>query len=161
MSICLRYAHDKEEAIEVVNDGFLKIFQHIDDFDTTRPFKAWLGRIMVNTSIDRLRSRKKIVFTNDLAIAEEPSIAAEAIDKLSYEELLYLIQTLPPTYKTVFNLFVIEGWQHQEIATLLGISEGTSKSNLFKAKKILQEKIEKLFALRKSKGIRYLTKVAL
>jgi RNA polymerase sigma-70 factor (ECF subfamily) len=143
MSIALRYAQNKEEAIEILNDGFLKIFQHITDFDTNRPFKSWLAKIMVNTAIDHLRSKKRISFTEDITQVYDLGMDDTAIDKLSYDELLVLVQSLPPAYRTVFNLYVIEGFQHQEIAEQLGVSEGTSKSNLFKAKKILKEKIEK------------------
>lgn len=143
MSIALRYAQNKEEAIEILNDGFLKIFQHISEFDTTRPFKAWLAKIMVNTAIDHLRSKKRISFTEDITQVYDLGMDDKAMDKLSYDELLLLVQSLPPAYRMVFNLYVMEGYQHQEIAEQLGISEGTSKSNLFKAKKILKEKIEK------------------
>lgn len=143
LSICLRYAQNREEAVEIMNDGFLKIFQHIQSFDTSRSFKTWLAKIMVNTSIDFLRSKKKLVFVDDINQVPEPGIDEKIIDKLSYEELLKLVQVLPPAYRTVFNLYIMEGYQHQEIAAMLGISEGTSKSNLFKAKKILKEKITK------------------
>jgi len=143
MSIALRYAQNKEEAIEILNDGFLKIFQHISEFDTTRPFKSWLAKIVVNTAIDHLRSKKRISFTEDITQVYDLGMDDKAMDKLSYDELLLLVQSLPPAYRTVFNLYVMEGYQHQEIAEQLGISEGTSKSNLFKAKKILKEKIEK------------------
>jgi len=143
MSIALRYAQNKEEAVEILNDGFLKIFQHIKEFDTNRPFKSWLAKIMVNTAIDHLRSKKKISFTEDIEKVYDLGMDDTAMDKLSYDELLILVQSLPPAYRTVFNLYVIEGYQHQEIADQLGISEGTSKSNLFKAKKLLKDKIEK------------------
>lgn len=143
LSICLRYAQNREEAVEIMNDGFLKIFQHIQSFDTSRSFKTWLAKIMVNTSIDFLRSKKKLVFVDDINQVPEPGIDEKIVDKLSYEELLKLVQVLPPAYRMVFNLYVMEGYQHQEIAAMLRISEGTSKSNLFKAKKILKEKITK------------------
>jgi RNA polymerase sigma-70 factor (ECF subfamily) len=143
LSICLRYAQNREEAVEIMNDGFLKIFQHIQSFDTSRSFKTWLAKIMVNTSIDFLRSKKKLIFVDDINQVPEPGIDEKIVDKLSYEELLKLVQVLPPAYRTVFNLYIMEGYQHQEIAAMLRISEGTSKSNLFKAKKILKEKITK------------------
>ncbi|MEC5147797.1 RNA polymerase sigma factor [Chitinophaga sp. 212800010-3] len=143
LSICLRYAQNRDEAIEIMNDGFLKIFQHIQSFDTSRSFKTWLAKIMVNTAIDFLRGKKKLVFTDDFSQLQDPGTNEKAIDKLSYDELLKHIQALPPAYRTVFNLYVMEGFQHQEIAQILRISEGTSKSNLFKAKKILKERIIK------------------
>lgn len=145
MAICLRYANNKDEAIEILNDGFLKIFNHIQTYDTSRPFKSWLSKIMANTAIDHLRSKKRISFSEDITQAYDLGVSDDkALDKLAYEELLRLVQELPPAYKTVFNLYVMEGFQHQEIADLLGISEGTSKSNLFKAKRILKTKIEEL-----------------
>ncbi|RPE13638.1 RNA polymerase sigma factor [Chitinophaga lutea] len=148
MAICLRYANNKNEAIEILNDGFLKIFNHINSYDTSRPFKSWLSKIMANTAIDHLRSRKKISFAEDISQAYDLGVTDDkALDKLSYDEILLLVQNLPPAYKTVFNLYVMEGFQHQEIAAMLGISEGTSKSNLFKAKRILKEKIEEITSL--------------
>lgn len=145
MAICLRYAANKDEAVEILNDGFLKIFNHIHAYDTSRPFKSWLSKIMANTAIDHLRSNKKISFSEDITQAYDLGVSDDkALDKLAYEEILQLVQDLPPAYKTVFNLYVMEGFQHQEIADLLGISEGTSKSNLFKAKRILKTKIEEL-----------------
>lgn len=141
MSIAMRYAHQRDEAIEILNDAFLKVFQHIQTFDTNRSFKSWLAKIIVNTAIDYLRKQKKIAFTEEISAGVELSIADSIVDKLSYNELLQLVQALPPSYRTVFNLYVMDGFQHQEIARMLSISEGTSKSNLFKAKKILKEKI--------------------
>ncbi|WP_201747984.1 RNA polymerase sigma factor [Chitinophaga vietnamensis] len=153
MSICLRYVQQKEEAVEIMNDGFLKIFQHIHSFDTSRPFKSWLAKIMVNTAIDYLRSKKKVQFADDIDHVHEIAVDEHIVEKLSYDELLQLVQTLPPAYRTVFNLYVMEGFQHHEIAQTLGISEGTSKSNLFKAKKILKEKITKAAANPSQGGI--------
>lgn len=143
MAICLRYSNNKNEAVEILNDGFLKIFNHIESYDTSRPFKSWLSKIMANTAIDHLRSKKRISFSEDINQAYDLGVMDDsAMAKLSYDEILQLVQNLPPAYKTVFNLYVMEGFQHQEIADMLGISEGTSKSNLFKAKRILKEKIE-------------------
>lgn len=144
MSICLRYAQNRAEAIEILNDGFLKVFQHIASFDTNRSFKSWLAKIIVNTAIDFLRSKSKIAFTDNIEHIYDLGMEDKTLDKISYEELLKHIQTLPPAYRTVFNLYVMEGYHHQEIAAMLAISEGTSKSNLFKAKKILREKILKI-----------------
>ncbi|HVI48055.1 MAG TPA: sigma-70 family RNA polymerase sigma factor, partial [Chitinophaga sp.] len=112
-------------------------------FDISRPFNTWLAKIMVNTAIDFLRSKKKLVFTSDVEQMYDLGTDSKVVEKLSYEELLKLVQTLTPAYRTVFNLYVMEGFQHHEIAEMLDISVGTSKSNLFKAKKILQEKIIK------------------
>ncbi|RBL93494.1 RNA polymerase sigma factor [Chitinophaga flava] len=141
LSICMRYVPNRDEALEIMNDGFLKVFQRINTFDSGRPFKAWLSKVMVNTAIDFLRSRKKLVFTDSIEQLNDLWKDDKVIDKLSYDELLMHVQSLSPAYRTVFNLYVIEGYQHHEIAVMLGISIGTSKSNLFKAKKVLQGKI--------------------
>jgi RNA polymerase sigma factor (sigma-70 family) len=141
MSISLRYAPNREEAIEILNDSFLKVFQHIDTFDIQRSFKSWLAKIVVNTAIDFLRSKSKISFVDNIEQIYDLGMEDKTLDHISYNELLKYVQTLPPAYRTVFNLYVMEGYHHQEIAALLSISEGTSKSNLFKAKKILKEKI--------------------
>lgn len=142
MAICLRYAGDRDEAAEVMNQGFFKVFTNIDRYDATRPFKAWLGRIMMNASIDYYRSNLKMAYTDDLEKAEHISNGDMADRKLHYEDLLQLIQKLPNAYRTVFNLFAIDGLSHEEIAEKLGISTGTSKSNLHKARQKLKQMIE-------------------
>ena len=138
MSICLRYAPNREEAVEVVNDGFMKVFTRIGTYDPKRSFKNWLGRIMVNTSIDYYRANHKHFHHDDLDTAKETEFPADVIDKLAYDELISLVQQLPQSYRTVFNLHVIDGYKHEEIAEMLSISAGTSKSNLFKAKEVLK-----------------------
>lgn len=141
MGICLRYASDRDEAAEVMNQGFFKVFTHLEGFDTTRPFKAWLGRIMMNVSIDYYRSNLKMAYTDDLEKAEHISDGELADRKLNYDELLEMVQQLPQAYRTVFNLFAIEGYSHEEIGDMLGISPGTSKSNLHKARQKLKQMI--------------------
>lgn len=141
MSICLRYAPNREEAVEVVNDGFMKVFTRIRTYDPKRSFKNWLGRIMLNTSIDHYRANHKHYHHDGLDKAEETEFPASVIDKLAYDELIGLVQQLPQSYRTVFNLHVIDGYKHNEIAEMLSISAGTSKSNLFKAKELLKTMI--------------------
>ncbi|HTD97956.1 MAG TPA: sigma-70 family RNA polymerase sigma factor [Mucilaginibacter sp.] len=138
MGICLRYANNREEAAEVMNQGFYKVFTRIDTYDTSRPFKAWLGKIMMNVSIDYYRANLKMAYTEDLDKAEHISDGDLADKKLNYDDLLAMIQKLPNAYRTVFNLFAIEGYSHDEIGELLGISAGTSKSNLHKARQKLK-----------------------
>jgi len=138
MGICLRYANNREEAAEVMNQGFYKVFTRIETFDTSRPFKAWLGKIMMNVSIDYYRANLKMAYAEDLDKAEHLSDGDLADKKLHYEDLLKMVQKLPPAYRTVFNLFAIEGYTHEEIGELLGISSGTSKSNLHKARQKLK-----------------------
>jgi RNA polymerase sigma factor (sigma-70 family) len=149
MSICFKYANDKEDAVEIINDGFLKIFKEIYNFkplseDLAFGFTSWLRRIMINTSIDHYRKNKHTAIFKDLNEEEETTTAAQEQDvlaNLSYNELLKLIQELSPAYRLVFNLYAIEGMTHKEVGQQLNISEGTSKSNFAKARAFLQKKL--------------------
>lgn len=141
MGICLRYTKDRDEAAEVMNQGFFKVFTHIESFDATRPFKAWLGRIMMNVSIDFYRANLKMAYTDDLENAAHLSDGELPDRNLNYNDLLAMVQQLPPAYRTVFNLFAIEGYSHEEIAEMLNINAGTSKSNLHKARLKLKKMI--------------------
>jgi RNA polymerase sigma factor (sigma-70 family) len=141
MGICLRYANNREEAAEVMNQGFFKVFTRIDTYDTTRPFKAWLGKIMTNVSIDYYRANLKMAYAEDLDKAENVTDGELPDRKLNYDDLLAMIQRLPNAYRTVFNLYAIEGYTHEEIGEMLDISSGTSKSNLHKARQKLKQMI--------------------
>jgi len=141
MGICLRYTGNRDEAAEVMNQGFFKVFTRIDSFDREKPFKAWLGKIMVNTSIDFYRANLKMAYTDDLEKAEHVSDGILADRNLRYDDLLAMVQKLPNAYRTVFNLFAIEGYSHEEIADMLHINTGTSKSNLHKARQKLKQMI--------------------
>jgi len=141
MGICLRYANNREEAAEVMNQGFFKVFTRIDTYDTTRPFKAWLGKIMTNVSIDYYRANLKMAYAEDLDKAENITDGELPDRKLNYEDLLAMVQKLPNAYRTVFNLYAIEGYTHEEIGEMLDISSGTSKSNLHKARQKLKQMI--------------------
>jgi RNA polymerase sigma factor (sigma-70 family) len=141
MGICLRYAGNRDEAADVLNQGFFKVFTHIAKYDASRPFKAWLGKIMMNTSIDYYRANLKMAYTDDLDKAEHLTDGELPDRKLNYDDLLSLIQQLPQAYRTVFNLFAIEGYTHDEIAVMLNINAGTSKSNLHKARQKLKQMI--------------------
>jgi RNA polymerase sigma-70 factor (ECF subfamily) len=138
MSICLRYAGNRYEAAEIMNQGFLKVFTNLHKYDKDRPFIAWVGRIMMNTSVDYYRSNLKLSLNDDLDAAEDIGHNELPDQKLNYDDLLAMIQQLPNAYRTVFNLFAIEGFSHDEIAAQLNISTGTSKSNLFKAREKLK-----------------------
>ena len=146
LSICERYAGNHDDALEILNDGFLKIFKEIHKFkpaytDGMASFKGWLRKIMVYTSIDHYRKNKKHLLNihTDPTLLQIAVSYETAIDKMSYEEILKAIQLLSPAYRTVFNLFIIDGLSHNEIAKKLGIAEGTSKSNLSKARMHLQK----------------------
>ena len=141
MGICLRYANNRDEAAEVMNQGFFKVFTRIDTYDTTRPFKAWLGKIMTNVSIDYYRANLKMAYADDLDKAENMTDGELPDRKLNYEDLLAMVQRLPNAYRTVFNLYAIEGYTHEEIGEMLEISSGTSKSNLHKARQKLKQMI--------------------
>lgn len=141
LSICLRYAPNRDEAIETVNDGFMKVFTRLATFDPQRSFKSWLGKIMVNTAIDHYRVAHKHQQHDSLDSAAEAEFPVSIIDQLSYNELIGLIQELPDSYRAVFNLHVIDGYKHEEIARMMAISVGTSKSNLFKARATLKARI--------------------
>jgi len=141
MSICLRYAGNRYEAVEIMNEGFLKVFMNLDKFDNEKPFKAWLGRIMINTSINYYRSNLKMAQMDDLEKAEGFGHYDLPDSKLSYDDLIAMVHRLPPAYRAVFNLYAIEGYTHSEIGKLLDINEGTSKSNLFKARDKLKNMI--------------------
>lgn len=141
MGICRRYALDDFDAGDVLNDGFLKVFLHIDKYESTKPFKAWFARIITNTAIDKYRLNLKFSTHEDISDHEYIGQAAAIYNQLDYKDLLRLIQGLSPAYRVVFNLYAIDGYAHEEIAEMLDISVGTSKSNLFKARKKLQEKL--------------------
>lgn len=143
--ICLRYSKDEDEAKDVLQDGFIKVFIQLKTFDINKgSFEGWLKRIFVNQAIDCYRKKKAVINSvpaEDIS-DEVPDDDREEYDlDFSKEELLEMIQQLPDGYRTVFNLFVIENMGHKEIATLLGISENTSKTQFFKARKLLREKI--------------------
>jgi len=146
MAICDRYVNNQDDALEILNDGFLKIFKEIHHYkpaykDVVSSFKGWLRKIMVYTAIDHFRKYQKhqLVASLDDVVYHVPSVSDDAINKLSYDEIIRAVQDLSPGYRAVFNLFVIEEFSHEEIAGHLGISIGTSKSNLSKARRQLQK----------------------
>lgn len=146
MAVCDRYTNNQDDAIEILNDGFLKVFKEIYRYkpaytDVISSFKGWLRKIMVYTAIDHFRKNHKHQFTTDLdnGVIQVASHAEDALDRISYEEIIRSIQDLTPGYRTVFNLFIIEGFTHEEISEKIGISIGTSKSNLAKARRQLQK----------------------
>jgi RNA polymerase sigma factor (sigma-70 family) len=145
MAICMRYTKNKDEAMEICNDGFLKVFLKGDQFDTKYPFKAWLKRIMVNTAIDFNRKNQKHNNHEDIETAYNVSSNYEnATDILGYEQLLKLVQNLNPSYRDVFNLFAIDGYTHEEISVFLNIPVGTSKSKLSRARECLRQMISEV-----------------
>jgi RNA polymerase sigma-70 factor (ECF subfamily) len=141
MSVCSRYTNKQEDAAEIINDGFLKVFKEVHRFtpayaDVMSSFKGWLRRIMIYTAIDHNRKYYKYEMATSLSekIVEALYTEEDAIDKISYDEIIKAIRHLSPAYRTILNLYIIEGFSHQEIAEQLEIAVGTSKSNLSKAK---------------------------
>lgn len=145
MGICLRYASDHDEAQDMLQDGFIKIFQKLGSFNSDGSFEGWLRRTMVNTCLDHLRRTKNLRLNVNIdSVGYLEPVRETATSKLATEELLKLVQALPTGYKTVFNMFAIEGYSHREIGEALGISENTSKSQFRKAKLHLQQALEEL-----------------
>ncbi len=138
MNIALRYGRDRQEAEDIMQEGFFKAFKGINSYSDELPFKFWLRRVMVNAAIDYLR-RHKIRFTEiDKVSYPIGSVYNDGLEQLKYAELIAAIHQLTPAYRLVFNLYAIEGYRHREIAEKLSISEGTSKSNYAKARQKLQ-----------------------
>ena len=152
MGICLRYAGNRSQAAEIMNQGFLKIFMNLDKYNQDKPFKAWVGRIMINTSITYYHSNLRMSKMEDLDIAEGVSYGELPDSKLHYDDLLSIVHRLPPAYRTVFNLYAIEGYNHEEIGKMLNISDGTSKSNLFKARDKLKQMLKEVENHSRSSG---------
>ncbi|MGK6349976.1 RNA polymerase sigma factor [Parapedobacter sp. DT-150] len=139
MGICRRYAQTSDEASDILSESFLKVFSHIEKYDASKPFKSWVGKIATNTAIDYYRANLKFGQQEDVEDHEQISNEASVYGKLAYDDLLLLVRSLSPAYQAVFNLYAIDGYNHHEIAELLGITVNTSKSNLHKARKRLQE----------------------
>jgi RNA polymerase sigma-70 factor (ECF subfamily) len=142
MSLCLRYTKNEEDALEVLNTGFLKIYKNIHRYYAAKAgLFTWMRTIIVNSCLDFIKSKQKELKAGEIDQAVELEIQPEAIAKMKSVELLELIRELPPATQAVFNLYVTEGYNHKEIGKLMGISEGTSKWHLSEARKILQQKI--------------------
>ncbi len=140
MSICLRYTDRREEAVEILHDGFMTVFTHFEQFDQNRPFKPWFRRTLINLCINHYKKHQKgIVDPGPEYPVDSQDPSPGVLGELEYADLIRAIQKLPDAYRTVFNLFVIEGFGHEEIAEMLGIQIGTSKSNLARARIKLRE----------------------
>jgi RNA polymerase sigma factor (sigma-70 family) len=140
MVLCMRYTRNEEDAIEVLHNGFLKVFKHLGTYDTSKgSLYTWIKTIVVNSAIDFIRSKQKFGTTIELTEVHEASMDNEAIQRMSATELLQLVRRLPNATQTVFNLYVVEGYNHREVGELLGISEGTSKWHLSEARRQLQQ----------------------
>ena len=148
--VCLRYSKSRDEAEEILQEGFIKMFEYIHQYKFNGPFEGWVRKIMVNCALQKYRSKNQMhaVVNIDTTAVEQPG-AEDIISQIGTKELLKMVQQLSPAYRTVFNLYVLEGMKHREIAEHLGISEGTSKSNLYDARAFLQKAVNNSLQLAK------------
>jgi RNA polymerase sigma factor (sigma-70 family) len=143
--LCLQYASSEEDARDILQDGFVKVFHKVGQVKDPKAFPGWIRRVMINTALEKYRSQVVIDRLDDSPLAMQQQVTDSVLDTLNAGELVKMIRELSPRYRMVFNLYAIEGFNHQEIAQMLNISEGTSKSNLSRARAILQEKVKNLF----------------
>jgi len=141
-AICLRYSSCRQEAEDLLQEGFMKVYDSLKQYRFEGSFEGWMRRIFVNQAVQRIRKKSPLhaLVSVETETINEP-LSEEAFSKLEAKELMAMMQSLPTTYRLVFNLFVFEGFQHKEIAAMLKISEGTSKSNLYDARRWLKEKL--------------------
>lgn len=140
MGVCMRYCKDKETAKDLLHDGFLKVFTHLDGFEGKGSFEGWMRRIMVNTALEYIRRKNDEGYNID--IEEAFSLTSSdygVLEKMQAEELVKIIQKLPDAYRTTFNLFVVEGYSHKEIAETMNITESSSRVYLTRAKQLIQQ----------------------
>ncbi|GMN05854.1 RNA polymerase sigma factor [Croceitalea sp. MTPC5] len=153
LSVCRQYINDLQFAEDVMVNGFVKVFKNLDTFEHRGSFEGWVRRIMIRESISYLRKKQFVVF-DDEVFEKNESVGSEIESTLDIEHVQELIDSLPEGYKMVFVLYAIEGYKHHEIAEMLNISEGTSKSQLYKARRMLQAnlKLKEMLPRRASKG---------
>jgi RNA polymerase sigma-70 factor (ECF subfamily) len=147
-SVCLRYANEYNSAEDLMQDGFVKVFNNIHKFRGEGSFEGWVRRIFVNTCIEHFRKKSNMYVVAETEVLHYEYYEDNALQKLMKEDLVKMIQTLSTGYRTIFNLYVMEGYSHKEIAELLNISEGTSKSQLARARYLLQKKVAELMGVK-------------
>lgn len=150
-AVCLRYAGNAEEAEDILQEGFIKVYKKLASFRSEGSFEGWIRRIFVNTAIEHFRRKK---YLQPVTEKEENTLEGNylsVLDDLAERDIMAIVQQLSPGYRTVFNMYVVEGYTHREIGDMLGISEGTSKSQLSRAKVILQEMVRKYLDEKKMK----------
>jgi len=143
--VCLRYAKDATEAEDNLQDGFIKVFANLKNFRHDGSLEGWIRRIMINVSLEKLRKQHLLYPVEDVSIYDSVNFSDDVISKIAADDLMKIVQQLPPRYRMVFNLYVIEGFSHQEIAKEMDITQGTSKSNLARAREILKKKVHENF----------------
>jgi RNA polymerase sigma factor (sigma-70 family) len=142
--VCLRYCSDKEEAKDILQEGFIKVYNKINQFAFNGSFEGWMKRVFVNTALEYYRVNKIHMYHSDADAANENPHHDYTVERMSQKEILEVMNGLAPGYRMVLNLFIVEGYGHAEIAEMMGISEGTSKSQLSRARIILQKELNKL-----------------
>jgi len=140
-AVCLRYAHEYSSAQDLLQEGFVKVFKNLEKFRGEGSFEGWVRRIFVNTAIEHYRKKVNLYALHDSEVKYYEYYDGNALETLKYDDILKMVQKLSDGYRTVFNLYVIEGYSHKEIGELLKISEGTSKSQLARARYLLQKMI--------------------
>jgi len=143
--LCLQYASSEEDAQDILQEGFIKVFAKLDQVRNPEALPGWIRRIMINTALERYRGQVKLQSVDEQQEVKLEQGDDQVLAELTCEELVTIIRGLSPKYRMVFNLYAIEGYSHQEISSKLGISVGTSKSNLSRARAILQERIKKMY----------------
>jgi RNA polymerase sigma factor (sigma-70 family) len=141
--VCLRYSGNIDDANDLLQEGFIKVFKNLDKFRGDGSFEGWIRRIFVNTSIEHFRRKVKLYNITEIQENTVEETNLNILDTLAVKDIIILVNELSPGYKTVFNMHVIEGYSHKEIADILGITEGTSKSQLARAKGVLKKSLEK------------------
>ncbi len=149
--VCLRYAGNVEEAEDILQEGFIKVYKKLSSFRSEGSFEGWIRRIFVNTAIEHFRRKKYLAPVTEKEEATLEGNYLSVLDDLAERDILELVRQLSPGYRTVFNMYVVEGYTHKEIGDIMGISEGTSKSQLSRAKVILQEMVKKHIEQRSTK----------
>jgi RNA polymerase sigma factor (sigma-70 family) len=150
-AVCLQYSGNDEEARDILQEGFIKVFENLHHYKYEGSFEGWVRKIVVNTALEKFRSKHNLFRVDDIDAISEPEAEPDNEDYsgLQAVDLLYIIRELPPKYRMVFNLYAIEGYSHKEIGQMLNISEGTSKSNLSRARGILQRKVGSYTGIRR------------
>jgi RNA polymerase sigma factor (sigma-70 family) len=150
-AVCLQYSGNDEEARDILQEGFIKIYENLVHYKFEGSFDGWVRRIMVNTALEKFRSKHNLYRVDDIDQIPEPNAESDNEDYAGLEarDLMEIIRELPPRYRIVFNLFAIEGYSHKEISDMMSISEGTSKSNLSRARVILQRRVGSYTGLKK------------
>ena len=151
LAVCYRFAHNREDAEDMLQEGFIKIFENLDNYKHEGSFEGWMRRITVNTALEKFRSRHSLYRVDDIDTIQEPDSEPDNQDYAGLEanDLLEIIRELPTKYRMVFNLYAIEGYSHKEISKMVNISEGTSKSNLSRARVILQRRVGSYTGIKK------------